>query len=176
MLLFTIHSHVNFTVIITFFATLTPTRHFFLTYYLSSIKHELCSELTMHYISFTFSSLSLPFQAPVHRLSIYFFLPSLLLRTLTDAITIFKPLSWRNQQTFIIFIYLSITSSCFEGALNYNVMNTLMYSYQYIISSSLFVVGLWSAGGSARAHTHQALHKPTTNKEEDTSLFVVGVM
>ena len=95
--------------IVTDFAALTPTKHLSIlllllhflqhshpistsflciTYLLLSMSSVLSS--LMHYISFTLSSLLLPFQAPVHRLSISFFLSFLLLRTLTDA----KPISY----------------------------------------------------------------------------------
>jgi len=47
-------------------------------------KHELCVELTCITSVLLSSSLLLPFQTPVHRLSIYSFLSFLLLRTLTD--------------------------------------------------------------------------------------------
>jgi len=78
-------THTHSIAVTTLFVLLTPTKYFFITYYPSSTKHELCVELTCITSVLLSSSLLLPFQTPVHRLSISFFAFSLLLRTLTDA-------------------------------------------------------------------------------------------
>jgi len=58
------------------FAVLAPNKYSLLIYYLMFIKHELCVELTYALHQLYFETVSLPFQAPVHRLLIYSFNPN----------------------------------------------------------------------------------------------------
>ena len=134
--LFSLHfvSVISF-IVTTLFATLTPTRHFFLTYYPSSIKHELCSELAMHYISFTFKQ-SLTALSNACSSAFNLFLSFLFTSTYSHrCYHYFQSLLWRKNLKLLCTssLLLYLISNAIYSHRHYTILCSLWFSFGFLL-------------------------------------------